>query len=221
MKYHAILIDVAARDIRAVEYDSTSGLQALVGGFISIARSWPNGDTLYVDDEGLFKSKHGLFRISGLEQPLAGNGVLVGAETYDDEGEYTGTAPPGIGIEQVRGMVRFLDHEQARAWGRGNASEPASAFYALGPDGEITEGHVFAYHGNLFEEMPTPPLPKVGQRIRLLEMPHEPDPLPAGACGTVRDVVSVGKDTWQVEVAWDGGRKLCLAIPPDRWEPLA
>lgn len=57
-----------------------------------------------------------------------------------------------------------------------------------------------------------------GDRIRLLAMGNDPDPLPVGSTGTVRRVreVTDRRGAWQqVSVAWDSGRSLMLAVPPD------
>ena len=58
---------------------------------------------------------------------------------------------------------------------------------------------------------------KEGDRIELIAMPNDPDPIPAGAQGTVAmDPVWV-QDSWQVVVTWDGNvkRSLSLCVPPD------
>jgi hypothetical protein len=66
-----------------------------------------------------------------------------------------------------------------------------------------------------------PPFQK-GDRIRLLAMPEDPDPVPVGSLGTVERVTDLwGK--WQVDVRWDEvmteqgprRRSLGLVIPPD------
>ena len=55
-----------------------------------------------------------------------------------------------------------------------------------------------------------------GDRIVLLSMPHDPDPVPVGTEGTVEEVrdVSYGAFT-QVDVKWNNGRTLMLSMPPD------
>ncbi len=66
-------------------------------------------------------------------------------------------------------------------------------------------------------------LPQPGDRIRLLEMPDDPNPVPTGELGTVVSVFShgMGKIAWhQVDVEWDHGRSLMLTLPPDRIEIL-
>ncbi|MBB3204973.1 hypothetical protein FHS27_000740 [Rhodopirellula rubra] len=55
---------------------------------------------------------------------------------------------------------------------------------------------------------------KVGDRVRLISMTDDPDPIPAGTIGTVAGVYP-HSDWTQVDVDWDGGRSLMLSIPPD------
>ena len=62
---------------------------------------------------------------------------------------------------------------------------------------------------------------KKGDRVRLVFMPNDPDPVPAGAEGTVQDVVQLdwGHDKFsQVQIAWDNGRTLSCVCPPDHLE---
>ncbi len=63
--------------------------------------------------------------------------------------------------------------------------------------------------------------PRKGERIRLLAMADDPDPIQVGQLGTVVSVSrhGGGKDAWhQVDVAWDNGRTLMLVSPPDKFE---
>ncbi len=59
------------------------------------------------------------------------------------------------------------------------------------------------------------PLP-IGTRVRLLEMPGEPDPLPPGTEGTV-----TGGNALQIWVKWDIPRSLALAVDVDRYTVLS
>jgi Domain of unknown function (DUF4314) len=55
-----------------------------------------------------------------------------------------------------------------------------------------------------------------GDRIVLLSMPHDPDPIPVGTEGTVEEVDDVGPGAFtQVEVRWDDDRTLMHSMPPD------
>ena len=60
---------------------------------------------------------------------------------------------------------------------------------------------------------------KVGDRIRLIEMTDDPNPIDAGATGTVT-AIHFHSGWTQLEVDWDCGRQLMLASPPDRFEVL-
>ncbi len=64
-------------------------------------------------------------------------------------------------------------------------------------------------------------IPRCGDRIRLVSMRDDPDPIPPGPLGTVRRVShhGSGEDAWQqIEVDWDNGRTLMLVVPPDAFE---
>jgi hypothetical protein len=57
-----------------------------------------------------------------------------------------------------------------------------------------------------------------GDRIRLLAMPHDPDPIAAGSIGTV---LSVTTGTFaQIDVSWDSGRTLSLVPGVDEYEVI-
>jgi len=61
----------------------------------------------------------------------------------------------------------------------------------------------------------------VGDRIRLVAMQDDPDPVQIGELGTVIGCRrnGGGRDAWlQIDVAWDNGRTLMLVSPPDRFE---
>jgi hypothetical protein len=60
---------------------------------------------------------------------------------------------------------------------------------------------------------------KAGDRIRLILMADDPDPVPVGTSGTVAGVYPHG-DWTQVDVDWDTGRSLMLSIPPDQVERI-
>ncbi len=55
---------------------------------------------------------------------------------------------------------------------------------------------------------------KKGDRIRLVSMPQDPDPIPLGSLGTVVEVYDY-HDWTQVDVDWDNGRSLMLTMPDD------
>jgi len=63
----------------------------------------------------------------------------------------------------------------------------------------------------------------INRRIRLINMPNDPDPIPSGSEGTVVSVTNMGwieRGQWQLDVKWNNGRTLSLVIPPDTFEVL-
>ena len=114
---NAYLIDSTARTITAVEYTGLADMQKMIGGYIEVAYSFPYGDILYVDEEGLLKGPEHLFWLQDRpDQPFAGNGVLVGREIGDTER----TAPPRMSLEYFSERIRFTDINELRSsiWAR-------------------------------------------------------------------------------------------------------
>lgn len=60
---------------------------------------------------------------------------------------------------------------------------------------------------------------KVGDRIMLLQMENDPNPIEVGSLGTVTAISSFLNDI-QISVKWDSGRTLSLVCPPDKYEVL-
>lgn len=71
----------------------------------------------------------------------------------------------------------------------------------------------------------TSPIPLAGDRIRLISMENDPDPIPPGTFGTVEWVSLYHDDPndclSQIQVEWDlvDGQRRCLMLLPsvDRW----
>ena len=61
---------------------------------------------------------------------------------------------------------------------------------------------------------------KVGDRIRLISMPDDADPIPAGTMGVVTEI-HIHSDWTQLEVSWENGRTLMLVSTPDQFEIIA
>ena len=66
-------------------------------------------------------------------------------------------------------------------------------------------------------------LPKVGDRIRLIQMGADPCPIEPGSEGTVLNATtppySMGE--LQIMVKWDSGRTLSLVCPPDQFAVIS
>jgi len=68
---------------------------------------------------------------------------------------------------------------------------------------------------------------KPGDRVRLVSMGPDPDPIPVGTEGVVdgatcfeRGPRGAAKE-WQIGVRWDNGRSLSVICPPDIVEIIA
>jgi hypothetical protein len=103
----AILIDVAALDLREIELPKgkrLEAMQAAVGRKIELAVQLPNGDDVFVDEEGLFKQpKTGWFTVRGAHQPFAGNGLVVG---HDGRGN---TIAAKISLDELRRLIGWTE----------------------------------------------------------------------------------------------------------------
>jgi len=62
---------------------------------------------------------------------------------------------------------------------------------------------------------------KVGDRIELINMPYDPDPIEPGTKGTI-DFVNDNPalEFVQYGVQWDNGRTLMVCVPPDEFKVL-
>lgn len=105
-----LFIDAFNKTITETTYDQLGGLQKLIDGHIEVAFQWPNGDVLYVDEEGLYRKAHGFRFARRPDQPLAGSGVIVGKEREGAAypGGYT-TLDPTISIKALTPLVIFLN----------------------------------------------------------------------------------------------------------------
>ena len=105
----AILIDVYNKEIREVDYDGTLDFiyfNLACRAFDLVRLDEVDGvfNSIFVDDEGLFRQNQLYFEYSGSNGSfqLAGNGLVLGV---DDEGN---SIPPTLTVEDVKGKVSFL-----------------------------------------------------------------------------------------------------------------
>lgn len=114
MKAYWIRADL--KKVEAVDYEELSDLQRMVGGLITPAHCFPNGDIIFVDDEGLLKRQQHFFIVTGGNQPYAGNGVLVGRES--SSASRSKTAAPKTAIADLRRLLTFASlAEVAHSYG--------------------------------------------------------------------------------------------------------
>jgi len=106
----AIFIDAENKEVKTVKHKNLKDLQEKVKGPICFAMEFPKGETMYVNDEGLYTFDYG-FNIEGGHQPFAGNAIIVGKEHLNEEGEYADkdnpTYNPSIVSEWVKNKVTF------------------------------------------------------------------------------------------------------------------
>ena len=85
----AILIDTANKEMREI---LVSGYQDLLKYLkcetLAVGMRLPNGDTLYIDDEGLLINPELFFMIRGNDRPMAGNGVIIGCDGGGNDVDY-------------------------------------------------------------------------------------------------------------------------------------
>ena len=102
----AYLIDPHTETITEVEYsgDYREIYKHIDAEIFTTAQFNKFGDTVFVDDEGLFKEEQEFFLINGYPQPLAGKGLVLGC---DEEGE---SVAPSITLDQCRALVDWVPH---------------------------------------------------------------------------------------------------------------
>lgn len=61
---------------------------------------------------------------------------------------------------------------------------------------------------------------QVGDRIELIQMGKDPNPIPAGTKGTVRAISPWPTGTAQISVKWDIERSLALVWPEDEFRVI-
>lgn len=146
----AYLIDAKARAVRPIICDDFDAIRRVIGGgyvTVEAAHKWPDGSVLLIDEEGMLKPAAHFFRLAGQsDQPLAGNGVVVGRRT-DEPDQH---ADPLLDIDELRRSVSFLSRAEADAWAEDHADKPAIALFDS--RGRITS--VLERWGAIFRRMP-------------------------------------------------------------------
>jgi hypothetical protein len=103
------LIDSEKREVRESTAETLEDYRTAVGGNIEVATIFRNGDTVYVNEEGLFQGFQNWFAIRGVtHQCFAGNGIVGGV---DKGGECVDVKTP---IKELG--ITYLTQEEARKW---------------------------------------------------------------------------------------------------------
>ncbi len=99
----AILIDPFAREVTEVEYNGNwRQISKLIGCDLFAPVGLSSGDTIYVDDEGLFKQETAFFMHRHYPQPLAGKGLILGT---DGDGE---SVTPELTLLEHKAQIAFV-----------------------------------------------------------------------------------------------------------------
>lgn len=109
-KGKAILIDPFMKQVIHVPYEYGGSYTQITEYIATPEAPKPNfasvninehGDSIYIDDEGLYRDTQAYFEFEGYPQPLQGFGLVL---AYDAKGE---TVEPRITLAQVRNKVTF------------------------------------------------------------------------------------------------------------------
>ena len=102
----AILIDVKNQVVKEVEHDDTlKNIYELVDCRTFDVVNIDGVNTIYVDDEGLYKENQLYFEyfVTETSAKLAGNGLILGLDRETGD-----SVSPTINVEEVENCVRFL-----------------------------------------------------------------------------------------------------------------
>ena len=100
----AFLINPENETITAVEYtgDYKNIYTHIEADCFDCVRINDRGDTIFVDDNGLYKN-NAFFQLKGYLQPLSGRGLVLGT---DEEGE---SVEPQITYEELQSQISFTE----------------------------------------------------------------------------------------------------------------
>lgn len=107
-----ILIDPDHRTMSYIDIDENQSkleqfYQHMECSLITSPIDFQNGDTLYVDDEGLFyvNPDTTFFRFRGYHHTLCGKGVIVGIDQHGNSVDCSTT------IEELQQLVEFVEYD--------------------------------------------------------------------------------------------------------------
>lgn len=104
----AILIDVYNKNITVVEQSGFKDIYLHIGCTCFNCISVDALNALYVDDEGLLKSKRHAFKIENFESPIMGNGLICGFDI--ESGDSIDTT---LTVEEVTPCITFVEYDNA------------------------------------------------------------------------------------------------------------
>lgn len=109
--FNALLIDPKNRTVSAVLMDDENQLAQFyqhIGCHNVDALSFPNGDTAWTDDEGLFVGGQSFFYLPNLHHdPIAGKCVVTGT-TWDNKGDNLTDCKSTV--DELVASITWMDH---------------------------------------------------------------------------------------------------------------
>jgi len=101
---HGYLIDPFAETVTKVAYEGDfTCIYKHIKASLFTTVYLENRDAIFVDDEGLFKDDQRFFMFRGYREPLAGRGLVLGANAEGD------TTSPKITMEKLTELISFGD----------------------------------------------------------------------------------------------------------------
>lgn len=98
-----VIINSEDRVFLEAQVSSLDDMQKIVGGLIERAFILPNGDEIYVNEEGLLSQPTDFFSVRGAPEPFAGNAYVIGE--VDDVGDNNGARST---LGDIKRLVRFM-----------------------------------------------------------------------------------------------------------------
>lgn len=114
----AIVIDAKKQEVREEEFDGEGVRSVLdylhekVADCVTVVHI-EKGEDVWVDDEGLINGTQEFFEYPTYNQPLGGNGVILGTDRHGN------SISTKLSVEEVRAKVKFLTIEDVLEGMRG------------------------------------------------------------------------------------------------------
>ena len=109
----AILIDPTAKTVTEIQIgtDYKEIYKAIDCSCFACPIEYDNGDTLYCDDEGLFKEQKGGVIMSGWNYPILGKMIVIGCDVETGESKDAEST-----VEFFTSQIKWLTESQAREY---------------------------------------------------------------------------------------------------------
>ena len=107
-KFKAFKIDSKAKTVTEIEVSGLDDMQAVVGGLIEQAHAFDNGDSIFVNEEGLLNDEADeFFLFKGAHQPFAGNGLVIGCDLETGDSASVKSA-----FSEIASQVQFMNRAE-------------------------------------------------------------------------------------------------------------